>query len=652
MTRILLVTTERELAETLREIAGEQGWDLTVMNEPPPPDAPKMHFHLAILDPRPYPDKDIRFGTGEGIMIHHSSPIQADRLVFVGNWEKYVGRMNSYVTGASGYIRIHPPGGPTYYKLKEVLLAGIRDALAMPIYEAIDFHDLFPDREFYRQALESMQVPVLFLTTDGEIRLMNLRALAYFDYPTHMVIHQDWKMLISEEDRAHRADDVLRQINSWFYYECTLRFVDRHGREFPAIVSSSRVFSSEAVDCPHLVLAISDMTETEELQRQINLLQRMESVERVVAGMTHEFNNILTAIMGHAELLVEDLPQKTDSHQSAHIIRREAERARQLTQRLLGLSSQRQFVPTPLSVNDLVRESVALLKPTYGERIHLRCRLTDQEDIVRGDVGLLQQVLLNLCLNARDAIAGTGEVTIETAQREMTGPDCRFQRDRSPGMYLEICVRDTGSGMTVDTMDRVFEPFFTTKLEGAGSGLGMSVVHGIIRNHGGHVDIESQIGEGTSVFVRLPLSEGDPMRGTDDDELKDSSRDLKGTEEILLIDDERNILAYSQRVLSQLGYTVICVSSSELARDAFHQHRDRVSLIVLDLSMPGISGRELLREFRHYEKEIPIILATGFAPGGVDDELVEQVQGFIKKPYRPRELAEQVREVIDAAETS
>jgi two-component system cell cycle sensor histidine kinase/response regulator CckA len=375
----------------------------------------------------------------------------------------------------------------------------------------------------------------------------------------------------------------------------------------------------------------------------------MESVERVVAGMTHEFNNLLTAIMGHAELLVEDLPPRTDVSASARVIRREAERARQLTQRLLGLSRHRQFVPVPLSCNLLVRELVTLMRPSMGERITLSSRLTDENDSVRGDMGLLQQVLVNLCLNARDAIAGEGQITIDTSVREVTGPECRFQQDRTPGTYVEICVRDTGAGMTPEIIDRVFEPFFTTKEAGAGSGLGMSVVHGIVRNHGGHVDIESAPGEGTNVYVRLPQIEGSTVHTERDEEVFATSDHLRGTESILLIDDERNIVMYGRRVLTRLGYHVYHATSADLAREAIARYQRELALIILDMSMPDTSGQELLAEIRQCDREIPIIVATGFAPGGLDDELVEQVQGFIKKPYTPQDLAEQVREVIDEA---
>lgn len=652
MVRVLLMTVERDLAEAAREVARAQGLSLTVLSEAPSPEGPTPFYDVVIIDPRPYPGTPFSFDMGTRIMLQRSSPIQAGRVLFVGSWEKNVGRMNSFVCGGSGYLRIHPPGGPAHYQLHDTLANGIGDVLAMPLYEPIDFHDAFPNREFYRQVFESMQVPVLILTTDGMIKLMNLRALACFDYPTHMVINRSWKMLIADDEPDLRSLEVLKQINMWYYYECSLRFRDRSGRTFPALMTSSRVYPGVEESYPHIVLTITDITETEELQRQINILQRMESVERVVAGMTHEFNNLLTAIMGHAELLVEDLPARSEVSASARVIRRESERARQLTQRLLGLSRHRQFLPVPLSCNQLVRELVTLMKPSMGERITLTSRLTDENDTVRGDMGLLQQVLVNLCLNARDAIAGQGQITIDTSVRELTGAECRYHLGRSPGMYVEICVRDTGAGMTPEIVDRVFEPFFTTKEAGAGSGLGLSVVHGIVRNHGGHVDIESTPGKGTNVYVLLPQIEAAPVAVAAEDVQVPASEELKGTEGILLVDDERNIVMYGQRVLSRLGYRVYPATSAELAREAFARHRDELALIILDLSMPETSGSELLAEFRRSDTTIPIVVATGFAPGGLDDDLVEQVQGFIKKPFTPRDLLEQVREVIDGARGS
>jgi two-component system, cell cycle sensor histidine kinase and response regulator CckA len=647
MSRILLLSEDRALSEIVGEVCRKCGWELAVLPTIPPDGSPEQQFDLVALDVRSASTHGCSFASIRPITLDRTAPIRAGRVLALGHYEILVGRMTTFVSGGSAYLRVHPLSQVPDPKLPGKLEDAFRDVLALPVYAPVDFHDSFPNREFYREVFESIQIPIVILNSDGVIRLMNLRALARFNYKTQMVINQPWLMLVAPSDRRKRAEDFLVRISSGYFYEGTLRCVDRRGNEFPGLITSSRVFSPIPETDLLIILAIHDLTEMEELQRQVTTFQKMESVERVVAGMTHEFNNMLTAILGHAELLTQDLPPETDVHESARIIRQEAERARDLTGRLLGLSSTRQFVPGRVSCNDAVRETQILLRHSFGEAVKIEVDLMDSGDIVEGDANQLRQVLVNLCLNARDAMDGKGLISIRTSLCEVTPEECGLHQDWTPGIFVEICVRDTGCGMDPKVLPRVFEPFFTTKPDGAGTGLGLSIVRGIVRTHGGHIAIESTPGQGTSVMVRLPQREipAEPVETTLQPVGPMESPAGRGAC-VLVVDDDRAVLAYAQKALKRAGYQVRLATHGLLALDMFEHHRNEVALIVLDLTMPGTTGRDVLQSIRGIDARVPIILCTGFAHGGVDDDLVSQVQGFLKKPYRPQDLVEQVSEVL------
>lgn len=649
MTRVLLLTVDEGLADVVRGICRQRSFEYVVLPGLPSAKTPKDYFDLVLVDARPAPTSTLSFNTIPPITLEKTAPLEAGRVLAISHYGTLVGRMTGYVSGASGYCRIHPFGISCDPALSEQLTEAILDGLSLPEYRRVDFHDAFPDRDFYRQVFESIQIPIVLITSEGIIKLMNLRALARFNYFTQMVINQSWLMLVAPQDRGKRAEDFLVRISGGYFYEGTLRCVDRAGKEFPGLITSSRVFAPTHGSDMLIILAIHDLTEMEELQRQVTTFQKMESMERVVAGLTHEFNNMLTAILGHAEMLTQDLPRGTDLYDSARVICQEAERAREMTARLLGLSSSRQFVPGRVSCNQVVRETQALLRHSLGDAVRIETCLMESGDAVDGDASQLRQVLVNLCLNARDAMNGKGVITIRTSLREVTPEECGPHQDWTPGMFVEICVQDQGCGIAPDIIGRVFEPFFTTKQDGAGTGLGLSVVRGIVRTHGGHVTIESKVGQGTSVRVRLPQREAQAEEADRADENPPAAVPCGKGACVLIVDDDRAVLTYAQKALQRAGYKVRMATHGLLALEIFEHYRDEIELIMLDLTMPGTAGRDILKSLRKMDARVPIVICTGFAHGGMDDDLLSQVQGFIKKPFRPNDLIEQVAEVLQAA---
>ena len=650
MSKILLITRDAQLKKTMRAVGREEGWDLTISDEFPPAEVPSGRFDLLVVDVRPDPSGTFDFNVGLSVMIKKDVPVEPDRFLAMGHYEDAVGRMNTYLHGGSGYLRIHLYGVLSDARLAQTVRDGVGEVLSLPPYRQADFHDAFPNREFYRSVLESMVLPLVVLSTDGRIKVMNLCSLSLFDYPTQMVIDQDWSMLVAPMDRGARTKEALLRFTGGYFNEYRLHLVNRRGYVFPALITSSRVFPLGGEPSnPYIILCINDLTSLEELQRQLATYQRVESVERVVAGMTHEFSNLLTAIFGHAELMVDDLPEGSELRDSAEVIRRECERAQDLTGRLLGLSSSRQFMPEPISCNELVLSTKKLMQHSMGDGVWIGTELTAEGDVVEGDANQLHQVLVNLCLNARDAIKGDGTITLRTSVRDFTPDDCRGHEDWTPGIFVEIAVSDTGCGMAREIADRALEPFFTTKPSKLGSGLGLTVVRGIVRSHNGQLAVESVPEEGTTVRIWLPQS--DKKVDTEDAEpvsIANEGEEAEG-KGVLVIDDEQSVVVYVQRVLERNGYRVYPVTDSGIAMEILERYRDKLSLIILDLTMPGMTGRELLQDIRGRGDDIPIILSTGFAHGGIDDEMVGMVQGFLKKPYRPQKLVDQVREVLASA---
>ncbi|GMU20888.1 MAG: hypothetical protein AMXMBFR13_09840 [Phycisphaerae bacterium] len=650
MTHILLLTCDPLLAESARQLEPEGHWRFRVEKTLAAALEGESHFPLAILDVRPAPGSDLWFAAVLNMTLQPENAGRFQRVLCVGALPPQVGRMNAYLHGGSAYAVLPTGSEASESGLKSALAEAIRDALALPAYQVIDFHDSFPNRDFYREVIESMQVSVVIITADGIIKLMNVRALAQFDYATQLVVDRHWYMLVAPSDRQTRAPEVQERLRGAFFHECRLRCVDRHGREFPAFITSSRVYSELSPE-PLIVLTLQDLSEMEALQRQVIAFQRLESVERVVAGMTHEFNNLLTAILGHAEMLAQDLPAGSELQRSADIIRREADSARELTTRLLGLSSSRQFLPGPVSCNALLRNTRSLVLRSLGPRVHLEVHELETDHSVDGDAGQLQQVLLNLCLNARDAIAETGMISIQVRRREVTPEDCRRCQDATPGDYVEIRVSDNGCGMPAEVLDRVFEPFFTTKPVGKGSGLGLAVVRGIVRGHGGHIDIDSAVGKGTTVSIRLPAPIVRAAEGTAGlpGELSADKAGAGSGAGILIVDDDHGVLVFTQKALQRAGYRTWLASAGELAMNLFDQHAGEIALVLLDLTMPRISGREVIKYIRQKNRQVPVILTTGYAPGGIDDGLIAEVQAFLKKPFNQAELLEVVGEVMGSA---
>jgi PAS domain S-box-containing protein len=392
-----------------------------------------------------------------------------------------------------------------------------------------------------------------------------------------------------------------------------------------------------------VVLFLRDVTEKKRFQERFQQTQKLESLGLLAGGIAHDFNNLLTGIMGNTSILLEDIPPESPMRTSLQDVASAAGRASALTQQLLAYAGKGRFVVEPLDLSALVRETSNLIKTSIPMTVELRLHLATDLPVIEGDASQIQQLVMNLVLNAAEAIGEgkTGVVAVTTMTQMVD--EAYIQRtfsgnEISPGNYVVLDVTDTGCGMSEETAARIFDPFFTTKF--SGRGLGLAAAAGIVRGHRGALKLHSVLGKGSSFRVLFPASEGAPKtRGRDFDE-----DDLKGNETILVIDDEEIVRRAARSALEHYGYTVVVSESGKSSLEFLAKLDYAVDLVVLDMTMPGMSGEETLQHLRAIRPELPVILSSGYNEAEATRRLTGKgLAGFIQKPYSASHLAQQIR---------
>jgi two-component system, cell cycle sensor histidine kinase and response regulator CckA len=393
-----------------------------------------------------------------------------------------------------------------------------------------------------------------------------------------------------------------------------------------------------------LVLA-TDMTEKLELERQFRQVQKMEAVGQLAGGVAHDFNNILTVIQGYADLLLRGgkYPQIKDQLRQ---VLEASRRAAGLTRQLLAFSRRNHLQLAPVDLNDIINNLSKMLRRLIGEDIVLETALSSVPAIT-GDAGMLEQVLLNLTVNARDAIANGGVISISTSLVELSGDQGRRHHEARDGRFVRLTVRDTGCGMPPEVVAHLFEPFFTTKEVGKGTGLGLATVYGIVKQHSGWVEVETAVGNGTEFRVFLPLADR-PATASQDTQHVRKLPSGQGT--ILIVEDEDPVREFAGLVLESHGYTVIPANSGRAALDIWNRRSADIDLIFTDMVMPGgMSGRDLAEEVRKARPETRVVFTSGHSPSryGQSQQLLKGLK-FLPKPYNPEKLLSAISEAIQA----
>ena len=398
---------------------------------------------------------------------------------------------------------------------------------------------------------------------------------------------------------------------------------------------------------------ISDFTEQHlaeaehaRAEEQLRQAQKMEALGTLAGGIAHDFNNILSAIIGYAELAMEDAQQAGLEAKSISEILKAGERARDLVIQILTFSRKLEPETRPVNLNEVVRQTERMLSRTIPRMIEIELRLEEDLWLTQADPGQLLQVLMNLATNAVDAMPEGGQLLIETEnlflEKTLNDPHLRLLS----GDYVKLRVVDTGHGMDRQTMDQMFDPFFTRKGVGKGTGLGLATVYGIVKNHRGSIICRSEPGQGTAFQVYLPAAPA----GWQEVSQTGSPEEVVvgGRETLLLVDDEQPIRDLSRELLARQGYRILLAASGEEALDVYREQGDEIDLVVLDVSMPGMGGLRCLQELRTINPELKVIIASGYSlnndPGGM---LASEASAFILKPFSRIALLGSVREVLD-----
>jgi len=407
-------------------------------------------------------------------------------------------------------------------------------------------------------------------------------------------------------------------------------------------------FSLSSVDIAgeRVVLSIGrDVTEQRTLETQYRQAQKMEAIGRLAGGVAHDFNNVLTAVFGYVDLLREELVDNASAQQDLAQIHKAAERAAGLTRQLLAFSRQQVLEPVVLELNGLVEDFEKMLGRVIGEDVELRLALGKEVGNVRADPGQLHQVIMNLVVNARDAMPTGGTLILETTNAHLTEQYAEMHQPVVPGPYVMLAVSDTGTGMSPEVKARIFEPFFTTKERDKGTGLGLSTVYGIVKQSGGYIWVYSEPGRGTTFKIYLPRVDA-PAEAIGRPREADS---VAGTETILLAEDDPMLRPLTQALLEKLGYTVLAAANAEEALGVAGRHGGRIHLLVSDVVMPGASGRELARRLSASRPDTKTLYVSGYTDDAiVHHGMLEPGLHFLQKPFTPAALARRVREVLDA----
>ncbi len=475
--------------------------------------------------------------------------------------------------------------------------------------------------------------------SDGTIRDINHTFSEYFGYTDESVIGKNGIELglWSDNNERQRFLKLMCDQQGIAGFGAEIRTVQGESRN---VLLYSNIMDFKDEKC--LLIVFLDVTEQKRLEEQIRQTQKMEVIGQLAGGVAHDFNNMLTAILGTSELMVRLIMDNPAALKLLENIRKAASRSAELTGQLLAFSRKGQKNIVQVRMDATIHDVISLLERTIDKKITLESRLMAGNSCVIGDPTLLQNALLNLGVNARDAMPDGGTITFATTDVELDSRYCSSSPfSITSGRYIEISVADTGAGMTQEVIQHIFEPFFTTKEVGKGTGLGLAAVYGTITDHHGCISISSEPGVGTIFKLYLPLSgeaRGDAVT---------NEEPIHGSGGILLVDDEEILRDVGQALLEGLGYTVYLAEDGEQALEIYAREKQNILLVILDMVMPRMSGKEALIRLMENYSDVRVLISSGYHQEGTISELMQLgAKGFLQKPYHRQELCRAIAEAI------
>jgi two-component system cell cycle sensor histidine kinase/response regulator CckA len=495
--------------------------------------------------------------------------------------------------------------------------------------------------EKYRILVENATDAILILE-DGLITFHNPQAVALFGCSGEELMKRPLTEFVHPEER----DQIAKTLQHWLNGEgspgiLTMRSMTQTGEVSWVEVNAVSIVWEGG---PAILCFVRDISTEKRLGAQLQQAQKMEAIGTLAGGVAHDFNNLLQAVLGYSDLLLIDRDRKDEGYRELQGIRNAALRATELTQQLLTFSRKVESKLRPINLNNEVVQVRELLGRTIPKMIAIDLRLEKYLHTVNADPTQIGQALMNLAVNAKDAMPEGGTIIIETGNVTLDEKFCATHVGAKPGSYVMLLVGDTGTGMDRQTRAHIFEPFYTTKAQGTGTGLGLAMVYGIVKAHGGYIVCDSVRGKGTEFRIYLPVIEQEPVIG----EEEDTALPKGGTETILVIDDEKLIRDLGEKALSSFGYMVLTAPDGASAIKLYSSEWERIDLIILDLIMPKMSGTLCFERIMEINPNARVIVASGYAEDGRMKRSIEKrVRGFIGKPFNVRQLLRLIREMLD-----
>jgi PAS domain S-box-containing protein len=501
--------------------------------------------------------------------------------------------------------------------------------------------------EQYRDLFENANELIQSVSCEGRFLRVNKKWKDTLGYSEEDIANMSIWEIIDPEAASH-CQEVFSQIfcgDRVDVIETT--FIAKDGTAIPVEgTASCRLADGKPVSTRSIFRDIREKKRNEEeknkLKSQLGRVQKLEAIGTLAGGVAHDFNNLLMTIQGNVSLMLLDVDPSNLHHKTLNDIENAVKNGAKLTRQLLGYARKGNYNVKPVNLNQIVEETSEAFGRTRKE-IAIYLRLGQNAHSIEADQGQLEQVLLNLYVNAADAMPGGGDLVIATfnvSHRDMSGK----LYNPKPGCYVKLTLTDTGIGIDKKTQERIFDPFFTTKEMGRGTGLGLASVYGIVKSHGGYIDVESEPASGTTFSIFLPAS-GKVIN----ERVESPKQIIKGSGSILIVDDEEMVLNASAQMLKRLGYTVSKATGGKQAIESYKENKDQLDLVILDMIMPDISGSETFDKMKKINPDVKVLLSSGYSIEGQASEILSRgCSGFIQKPFGMKKLSETINEIIDS----
>jgi two-component system cell cycle sensor histidine kinase/response regulator CckA len=499
--------------------------------------------------------------------------------------------------------------------------------------------------ERYRNIFEQSRDPIVITTREGRFIDVNQSYMDLFGYRREEIGDLNAVDTYSDPKDRSKFQRVLERQGAVIDFELKLK--KKNGEEIDCLLTTTVRLSDDGhiLGYQGIIRDITEHKKAEEekkrLEAQLQYAQRMEAIGTLAGGIAHNFNNLLMGIKGNTSLLLLDTESESPNYEKLRKIEKLIDSGSLLTRQLLGYARKGRYEIELIDINQVLKDTSDTFAMTK-KVITVHHELGEGVHAVKADKGQIEQILWNLYVNAADAMPTGGELflgTANVADKEMKGKPYKVK----PGNYVLLAVRDTGTGMDKRTMERIFEPFFTTKGLSKGTGLGLASVYGMVKSHGGYIDVDSKKGKGTTFSIYLPASQEE----VSEKELYPEKIE-RGKETLLLVDDEAILLEVSQEMLEMMGYTVYTAGGGKEAMEIFKAHRDVIDIVILDMIMPDMDGGETYDKLKQINPNVKVLLSSGYSIDSQASEILKRgCDGFIQKPFEITDLSRKLRDILD-----